>query len=386
MFPHADAHPGAQEDEPVGTVIGIDLGTTTSCVGVYRNGAVEIIANAQGNRITPSYVAFTPAGERLIGDSAKNQATVNPENTMFDVKRLIGRKFADKVVKSDMKYFPFEVVDGKNGKPAIEALVKGEKKQFFPEELSAMVLLHMKVRAVCAVCVCVCAAADMSVAGASISIPSLVCLFPSSFSIPSLCVRISLLYFHSVSGCAYFPPLFPFRLWVCVFPSSAPQEVAESFLGYKVKHAVVTVPAYFNDAQRQATEDAGMIAGLKVLRILNEPTAAAMAYGLDKDHSERNILVFDLGGGTFDVSVLNIADSVFEVLSTAGDTHLGGEDFDQSLMAHMVKLFKKKTGGKNPMESKKAMQKLRKACEQAKRLLSTSPQCVASRASVSHCC
>ena len=215
-----------------------------SCVGVYKGGRVEIIANDQGHRITPSYVAFTPEGERLVGDAAKNQAPLNPYNTVFDAKRLIGRAYDDKDVQKDMKHFPFSVLN-KNGKPIIEIEVKkGQKKQFRPEEISAMVLQKMK-------------------------------------------------------------------------------EIAEAYLGQKVTHAVVTVPAYFNDAQRQATKDAGTIAGLSVARIINEPTAAAIAYGLDKQGKEMNILVFDLGGGTFDVSLLTIDDGVFEVLATNGDTHLG---------------------------------------------------------------
>ena len=213
------------EGQKVDTVIGIDLGTTYSCVGVYKNGRVEVIANDQGNRVTPSYVAFADA-ERLIGDAAKNQASLNPENTVYDAKRLIGRRFTDATVQHDMKLWPFSVIN-KDGKPNIQALVSGEKKTFAPEEISAMVLVKMK-------------------------------------------------------------------------------EVAETFLGKPVKNAVVTVPAYFSDAQRQATKDAGTISGLNVMRIINEPTAAAIAYGLDKKSGEKNILVFDLGGGTFDVSLLTI--------------------------------------------------------------------------------
>merc|ERR1712136_609215 len=248
----------------VGTVIGIDLGTTYSCVGVFKNGRVEIIANDQGNRITPSYVAFTPDGERLIGDAAKNQLTSNPENTVFDAKRLIGRQWKDKSVQSDLKYFPFTLVEKKD-KPHISVSVKGEQKTFAAEEISAMVLSKMK-------------------------------------------------------------------------------EVAEDYLGTTVTHAVVTVPAYFNDAQRQATKDAGTISGLQVLRIINEPTAAAIAYGLDKKEGEKNILVFDLGGGTFDVSLLTIDNGVFEVIATNGDTHLGGEDFDQRVMDYFMAMYKKKKG------------------------------------------
>jgi len=244
-------------------VIGIDLGTTYSCVGLYKNGYVEIITNELGNRITPSVVAFTDE-ERLIGESAKNQASVNPTRTLYDVKRLIGRKFTDKTVQNDKKYMPYEIVN-KDGKPYIEASFKNENKAFSPEQVSAMVLVKMK-------------------------------------------------------------------------------EIAETYVGSKVTNAVVTVPAYFNDAQRQATKDAGTIAGLNVVRILNEPTAAAIAYGLDKKSGEKNILVFDLGGGTFDVSILTIDNGVFEVVSTSGDTHLGGEDFDQRVMDHFIKLIKKKDG------------------------------------------
>ncbi|XP_052790013.1 endoplasmic reticulum chaperone BiP-like [Mya arenaria] len=282
-----------KEKIDVGTVIGIDLGTTYSCVGVYKNKRVEIIANDQGNRITPSYVAFTEDGERLIGDAAKNQLTSNPENTVFDVKRIIGRTWDDQSVQKDIKYYPFKVTN-KNQKPHIEVKVKGEKKLFAPEELSAMVLGKMK-------------------------------------------------------------------------------EVAEDYLGQTVKNAVVTVPAYFNDAQRQATKDAGAIAGLNVMRIINEPTAAAIAYGLDKKEDEKNILVFDLGGGTFDVSVLTIDNGVFEVVSTNGDTHLGGEDFDQRVMEHFMKLYKKKKG-KDIRKDNRAVQKLRREVEKAKRALSSQHQ------------
>jgi heat shock protein 5 len=284
---------GAKENK-YGTIIGIDLGTTYSCVGVYKNGRVEIIANDQGNRITPSYVAFTPeTGERLIGDAAKNQLTTNPENTVFDAKRLIGREFNEKVVQDDMKLWPFKV-NNKNNKPHVQVNVGSEQKQFAPEEISAMVLIKMK-------------------------------------------------------------------------------EIAESYLGTDVKHAVVTVPAYFNDAQRQATKDAGTIAGLNVVRIINEPTAAAIAYGLDKKEGERNILVFDLGGGTFDVSLLTIDNGVFEVLATNGDTHLGGEDFDQRVMEYFIKLYKKKTG-KDLRKDHRAVQKLRREVEKAKRALSVQHQ------------
>jgi len=279
--------------EAVGTVIGIDLGTTYSCVGVFKNGRVEIIANDQGNRITPSYVAFTADNERLIGDAAKNQLTTNPENTVFDAKRLIGREYSDKNVQADAKHFPFKVIN-KSNKPQIEVTVGGEQKSFAPEEISAMVLSKMK-------------------------------------------------------------------------------EVAEAYLGKKITHAVVTVPAYFNDAQRQATKDAGTISGMTVMRIINEPTAAAIAYGLDKKEGEKNILVFDLGGGTFDVSLLTIDNGVFEVVSTNGDTHLGGEDFDQRVVDHFVKLYKKKKGV-DIRKDNRAVQKLRREVEKAKRALSSQHQ------------
>jgi len=280
------------EEQTVDTTVGIDLGTTYSCVGVYKNGKVEIIANDQGNRITPSWVAFTDE-ERLVGDSAKNQAAINPENTVFDVKRLIGRKYTDSTVQHDKKLLPYNIVD-KQGKPYVEVLFKKEKKTYSPEEVSAMVLTKMK-------------------------------------------------------------------------------EVAEAFLGKEIVNAVVTVPAYFNDAQRQATKDAGTISGLNVLRIINEPTAAAIAYGLDNKGGEKNILVFDLGGGTFDVSLLTIDNGVFEVIATNGDTHLGGEDFDRRVMDYILKLFKKKAG-KDASKDKKAIQKLRREVERAKRALSNTHQ------------
>ncbi|KAF4119445.1 heat shock 70kDa protein 5 [Geosmithia morbida] len=279
----------AQDSDDIGTVIGIDLGTTYSCVGVMQKGKVEIVVNDQGNRITPSYVAFTDE-ERLVGDSAKNQAASNPANTVYDVKRMIGRKFNDKDVQADMKHFSYGVVN-KDGKPVVQVEVDGKKKQFTPEEISAMILGKMK-------------------------------------------------------------------------------EVAESYLGKKVTHAVVTVPAYFNDNQRQATKDAGTIAGLNVLRIVNEPTAAAIAYGLDKTDVERQIIVYDLGGGTFDVSLLSIDQGTFEVMSTAGDTHLGGEDFDQRIINHLAKAYNKKNSvdiTKDP----KAMGKLKREAEKAKRTLSS---------------
>ncbi|KAK0407502.1 hypothetical protein QR680_019228 [Steinernema hermaphroditum] len=291
---YSDEDDSEKKDNKYGTIIGIDLGTTYSCVGVFKNGRVEIIANDQGNRITPSYVAFSgEAGERLIGDAAKNQLTTNPENTVFDAKRLIGREYTEKVVQDDIKLWPFKVLD-KSNKPHVQVAVGDKKKDFTPEEISAMVLGKMK-------------------------------------------------------------------------------EIAESYLGKEVKHAVVTVPAYFNDAQRQATKDAGTIAGLNVVRIINEPTAAAIAYGLDKKEGERNILVFDLGGGTFDVSLLTIDNGVFEVLSTNGDTHLGGEDFDQRVMEYFIKLYKKKTG-KDIRKDNRAVQKLRREVEKAKRALSTQHQ------------
>lgn len=273
--------------------VGIDLGTTYSCVGVFQHGKVEIIANDQGNRTTPSYVAFTDT-ERLIGDAAKNQVAMNPNNTVFDAKRLIGRKFEESCVQGDIKHWPFHVIsDG--GKPKIAVEYKGEKKTFFPEEISSMVLIKMK-------------------------------------------------------------------------------ETAEAYLGGTVKDAVITVPAYFNDSQRQATKDAGTIAALNVLRIINEPTAAAIAYGLDKKvGGERNVLIFDLGGGTFDVSILTIEDGIFEVKSTAGDTHLGGEDFDNRLVTHFINEFKRKYK-KDFSDNKRAVRRLRTACERAKRTLSSSTQ------------
>jgi len=280
----------ADEDKKdFGPVIGIDLGTTYSCVGIQQKGHVDIIANDQGHRITPSWVSFTEE-ERLIGDSAKNAFHTNPQNTVFDAKRLIGRNFDDAEVKRDTKHWPFKVAP-KSGKPVIQVKHKHELKEFTPEEISAMVLTKMK-------------------------------------------------------------------------------ETAEAYLGKKVTHAVVTVPAYFNDAQRQATKDAGTIAGLNVLRIVNEPTAAAIAYGLDKKGGESQIIVYDLGGGTFDVSLLSIDDGVFEVLATAGDTHLGGEDFDNRVIDHFIKLYKQKTGT-DVSGNQRALGKLKREVEKAKRTLSS---------------
>jgi L1 cell adhesion molecule like protein len=272
-----------------GETIGIDLGTTYSCVGVWQNDRVEIIANDQGNRTTPSYVAFND-NERLIGDAAKNQVSMNPTNTIFDAKRLIGRTMSDASVKQDMKHWPFKVVPGKSDQPTIQVMYKGEEKSFSPEEISSMILIKMK-------------------------------------------------------------------------------ETAESYLGKEVKNAVITVPAYFNDTQRQSTKDAGAIAGLNVLRIINEPTAAAIAYGLDKKN-EQNVLIFDLGGGTFDVSVLTIDEGIFEVKATAGDTHLGGEDFDNRMVDYCIQDIKKKY--KKTLENPRSLRRLRTACERAKRTLSSS--------------
>lgn len=276
--------------------VGIDLGTTYSCVGVYQNEKVEIIPNDQGNRTTPSYVAFNQT-ERMVGDAAKNQAARNAENTIFDAKRLIGRKFNDSLVQKDMKLWPFKVeCSNHDQKPVICVKYKNENKQFYPEQISAMVLEKMKT-------------------------------------------------------------------------------IAENFIGKEVKEAVVTVPAYFNDSQRQATKDAGSIANLNVLRIVNEPTAAAIAYGLDKRNNgkESNVLIFDLGGGTFDVSLLTIDEGVFEVKATAGDTHLGGEDFDNKLVQYCAADFLKKTRI-DLRGDKRAMRRLRTQCENAKRILSSSSQ------------
>jgi len=291
---------GGESEKMEGPCIGIDLGTTYSCVGIWQNGRVEICANDQGNRITPSYVAFLSDGSRLIGDAAKNQAASNPTNTVYDAKRLIGRKFSDNSVQNDLKHFPFKVTAASDGTPRIEVRVgpmgKQEIKSFTPEEISAMILTKMK-------------------------------------------------------------------------------ETAEAFLGTKVEHAVVTVPAYFNDAQRQATKDAGTIAGLKIERVINEPTAAAIAYGLEKvaGDKEENVLVFDLGGGTFDVTLLTIDNGVFEVRATSGDTHLGGEDFDQRLMDYCVAQFRRQhpKEGQTLSTDKRALQRIRKQCEACKRALSS---------------
>jgi len=273
-----------------GETIGIDLGTTYSCVGVWQNERVEIIANDQGNRTTPSYVAFNES-ERLIGDAAKNQVSMNPTNTIFDAKRLIGRNMNDASVKQDMKHWPFKVIPGNSNQPNVQVTYKGEEKVFSPEEISSMILIKMK-------------------------------------------------------------------------------EIAESYLGKQVKNAVITVPAYFNDSQRQSTKDAGAIAGLNVLRIINEPTAAAIAYGLDKK-DEQNVLIFDLGGGTFDVSILSIDEGVFEVKATAGDTHLGGEDFDNRMVDYCLQEIKRKFK-KELVDNHRALRRLRTACERAKRTLSSS--------------
>jgi len=288
------AEPGTSSTKAKSPAVGIDLGTTYSCAAVFQHGKVEIIANDMGNRTTPSYVAFTDS-ERLIGDSAKNQVALNPTNTIFDAKRLIGRKFWERTVQADMKHWPFKVIEDDDGRCKLQVEYRSEEKTFFPEEISSMVLTKMK-------------------------------------------------------------------------------ETVEAFLDTKIKDAVVTVPAYFNDAQRQATKDAGAIAGLNILRIINEPTAAAIAYGLDKQgEAGMNVLIFDLGGGTFDVSILNIDDGIFEVKATAGDTHLGGEDFDNRLVDHFVAEFQRKHK-RDLTGNKRALRRLRTACERAKRTLSAGAQ------------
>jgi L1 cell adhesion molecule like protein len=285
----------ASDKSGKGVAVGIDLGTTYSCVAVMKNDNVEIIANDQGNRTTPSFVAFTDS-ERLIGDAAKNQAARNPENTVFDAKRLIGRQFDDPILQSDVKHFPFKVLKAVDGRPKIQVSYQGADKEFHAEEISSMILTKMK-------------------------------------------------------------------------------ETAEAFLGEKVSQAVVTVPAYFNDSQRQATKDAAAICGLECLRIINEPTAAAIAYGLDKkDEGEKNVLIYDMGGGTFDVSLLSIEEGIFEVKATAGDTHLGGEDFDNRLVDFCIQDFKRKNRGKDLASNQRALRRLRTQCERAKRTLSSSTQ------------
>ncbi|EMF17790.1 Hsp70 chaperone BiP/Kar2 [Sphaerulina musiva SO2202] len=290
MIPSAHAQDTEKADTGVsGPVIGIDLGTTYSCVGIMKGGNVEILVNDQGNRITPSWVAWND-DERLVGDAAKNQFAANPHRTVYDIKRLIGRKFDDKDVQKDMKHFPYKVIN-KGGQPRVKVDVKGDEKTFTPEEISSMILGKMK-------------------------------------------------------------------------------EVAESYLGETVTNAVVTVPAYFNDAQRAATKDAGTIAGLNVLRVVNEPTAAALAYGLDKTDKERQIIVYDLGGGTFDVSILTVDQGVFEVQATAGDTHLGGEDFDQRIVDYFTKSYNKKHDT-DITKNAKTMGKLKREVEKAKRALSS---------------
>lgn len=289
-----------QAEDDKGPIIGIDLGTTYSCVGIYKDGNVDIIPNDQGNRITPSYVSFSKdTNERLVGDAAKNQATINPENTIFDVKRLIGREFSDQSVQADKKLMPFEIVSDNGGKPRIRITQDGKESVFAPEEISAMVLSKMKA-------------------------------------------------------------------------------TAEAYLGLPVSRAVVTVPAYFNQAQREATRDAARIAGLTVERIINEPTAAAIAYGLDQGNDameDQNVLVFDLGGGTFDVTLLNLDEGVFDVLSSEGDTHLGGQDFDQRVMQYFIKKIQKASDNKIDIsKDNRALQKLRKEVERVKRALSSHTQ------------
>ena len=277
----------------MGKIIGIDLGTTNSCVAVLEGGKPRVIENAEGDRTTPSIIAYTD-DETLVGQPAKRQSVTNPDNTLFAVKRLIGRKFDSPEVQADLKHWPFSVKADRDGKPIIEVTFKGEQKEFKPEEISSMVLLKMK-------------------------------------------------------------------------------DVAQAYLGREVKNAVITVPAYFNDSQRTATKDAGKISGLNVLRIINEPTAAAIAYGLDKKGAEKNVLIFDLGGGTFDVSLLTIEEGIFEVKATAGDTHLGGEDFDNRMVDYFAQDFKRKTK-KDISDNQRALRRLRTACERAKRTLSSSTQ------------
>jgi L1 cell adhesion molecule like protein len=284
----------SNEPNELGVCVGIDLGTTYSAVGVWQHGQVEIIANDLGYRTSPSYVAFTE-NERLIGEAAKSQTAMNPENTIFDAKRLIGRKFNDPIVQKDVKTLPFRIVEGSQGRPQVVVNHQKEEKRYYPEEISSMVLAKMK-------------------------------------------------------------------------------ETAETYLGCKVDSAVITVPAYFNDAQRNATQDAGKIAGLNVARIINEPTAAAIAYGLNKSDGEKNVLIYDLGGGTFDVSLLTIEDGIFEVRATAGDTHLGGEDFDTNMVMYFIKEFKRKHRGKDLSNDPRSMRRLRSACERAKRTLSSTTQ------------
>jgi len=275
-------------------IIGIDLGTTFSCVSIWQNGRVEVIANDQGNRTTPSVVAFT-SSERLIGEAATNQSALNPKNTIYDAKRLIGRKFTDKSVQEDMKLWPFKVISNSDDRPLIQVEYKNETKTFTPEEISSMVLLKMK-------------------------------------------------------------------------------ETAENFLGKPVKKAVITVPAYFNDSQRLCTKDAGRLAGLDVVRIINEPTAAAMCYSLDKnDDKERNVLIVDSGGGTLDCTLLQMENSFLEVKSVAGNCHLGGEDFDNRMVEYFVNEFKKKYK-KDPSNNPRAIRRLKTACEKAKRTLSSATQ------------
>ncbi|XP_050387435.1 heat shock 70 kDa protein 4-like [Argentina anserina] len=275
-----------------GHAIGIDLGTTYSCVAVWENGHVEIIVNDQGNRTTPSYVAFTDS-ELFVGDAAFHQVIKNPTNSIFDAKRLIGRRYSDASVQDDIKLWPFKVIEGPAEKPAFVVIHEGEEKQFSAEEISSMVIAKMR-------------------------------------------------------------------------------ETAEAYLGSPVKNAVITVPAYFNNSQRQATHDAAVTAGLNVMRMINEPTAAAIAYGLDRKggwYSKRSIMIFDFGGGTLDVSLLTIGDGIFEVMATAGDTHLGGEDIDDRMVRYCVEKFKKKHG-EDITGNSRTLRRLRNACEKAKRRLS----------------